>query len=51
MCLVCFEVEGMKPEAVVKTMHDRGIIMSSTSYARFAPFLPNNEHEIDLALA
>jgi selenocysteine lyase/cysteine desulfurase len=53
--LVCFDVEGMKPNAVVKTMHDKGIIMSSTpyriSYARFAPSLLNNEQEIELALA
>lgn len=53
--LVCFDVEGMKPDEVVNTMHDRGIIMSSTpyrkSYARFAPSLLNNEQEIELALA
>ena len=53
--LVCFDVKGMKPEMVVKTMHDKGIIMSNTpyriSYARFAPSLLNNEQEIELALA
>jgi len=53
--LVCFDVNGMKPGEVVKRMHDRGIIMSSTpyrdSYARFAPSLLNNEEEIDRALA
>jgi selenocysteine lyase/cysteine desulfurase len=53
--LVCFDVQGMKPEAVVKTMHDKGIIMSNTpyriSYARFAPSLLNSEQEIELALA
>ena len=52
--LVCFDVNGMKPGEVVKRMHDRGIIMSSTpyrdSYARFAPSLLNNEEEIDRAL-
>ena len=53
--LVCFDVAGMKPDEVVKRMHEKGIIMSSTpyrqSYARFAPSLLNNEAEIDLALA
>jgi len=53
--LVCFDVEGLAPEEVVKRMHDQGIIMSATpyrdSYARFAPSLINNEKEIDQALA
>jgi selenocysteine lyase/cysteine desulfurase len=53
--LVCFDVDGIKPEMVVKTMHNKGIIMSNTpyrvSYARFAPSLLNNEQEIDQALA
>ncbi|WP_339725463.1 aminotransferase class V-fold PLP-dependent enzyme [uncultured Paraglaciecola sp.] len=53
--LVCFDVNGIEPEAVVKIMHNKGIIMSSTpyriSYARFAPSLLNNEKEIELALA
>ena len=53
--LVCFDVDGMKPDEVVKRLHDKGIIMSSTpyhtSYARFAPSLLNNEAEIDRALA
>ena len=53
--LVCFDVNGIKPETVVQSMHDKGIIMSSTpyrqSYARFAPSLINNENEIDRALA
>jgi selenocysteine lyase/cysteine desulfurase len=52
--LVCFDVQGMAPESVVKTMHDKGIIMSSTpyrvSYARFAPSLLNSEQEIERAL-
>ena len=38
-------------DAVVKAMHSKGIIMSSTpyrnSYARFAPSLINNEQEIE----
>lgn len=53
--LVCFDVDGIGPDEVVKRMHDKGIIMSSTpyrdSYARFAPSLINNENEIDRALA
>lgn len=53
--LVCFDVAGMKPKAVVERLHAKGIIMSSTPYreshARFAPSLLNNEQEIDRALA
>jgi selenocysteine lyase/cysteine desulfurase len=53
--LACFDVAGIKPDEVVKRMHEKGIIMSSTpyhqSYARFAPSLLNNETEIDRALA
>ena len=53
--LVCFDVAGVSQVEVVKRMHDKGIIMSSTpyrkSYARFAPCLLNNEQEIDRALA
>jgi len=53
--LVCFDVKGVAPDTVVKNMHDKGIIMSSTpyanSYARFAPSLINNENEMEHALA
>ena len=53
--LVCFYVDGIGPEEVVRRMHDKGIIMSRTpyreSYPRFAPSLINNENEIDRALA
>ena len=49
--LVCFDYKQMAPDAVVKAMHSKGIIMSSTpyrnSYARFAPSLINNEQEIE----
>ena len=52
--LVCFDVQGMTPEAVVEALHKQGIIMSATpyrkSYARLAPSLINNEAEIDQAL-
>ena len=53
--LVCFDVDGLKPDEVKKALHAKGIIMSSTPYrqshARFAPSLINNEQEIDRALA
>ena len=53
--LVCFDYKQMPPDDVVKAMHAKGIIMSSTpyrkSYARFAPSLINNEQEIDRTLA
>lgn len=53
--LVCFDVDGMHADQVVKTLHGKGIIMSSTpyrnSFARFAPSLLNNEQEIEMALA
>ncbi|MFT5758518.1 MAG: selenocysteine lyase/cysteine desulfurase [Alteromonadaceae bacterium] len=53
--LVCFEVAGMSAVNVVKRLHSKGIIMSSTpyrtSYPRFAPSLINNEQEIDKALS
>lgn len=53
--LVCFDYKQMAPDDVVKAMHAKGVIMSSTpyrkSYARFAPSLINNEQEIDRSLA
>lgn len=53
--LVCFDYKTMAPDDVVKAMHSKGIIMSSTpyrqSYARFAPSLINNEQEIEQTLA
>ena len=53
--LVCFDVAGLQPDAVVDRLHEKGIIMSSTPYrtshARFAPSLLNNENEIERALA
>jgi selenocysteine lyase/cysteine desulfurase len=53
--LVCFDVEGMAPDEVVRRLHTRGIIMSATPYrqshARFAPSLVNDESEIEQALA
>ncbi len=53
--LVCFDYNDMAADDVVKAMHSKGIIMSSTpyrkSYARFAPSLINNEQEITQTLA
>jgi selenocysteine lyase/cysteine desulfurase len=53
--LVCFDYKDVAPDDVVKAMHGKGIIMSSTpyrqSYARFAPSLINNESEINMTLA
>tara|TARA_R110002126_G_scaffold178030_4_gene326989 strand:- start:72 stop:1379 length:1308 start_codon:yes stop_codon:yes gene_type:complete len=53
--LVCFDYKELAPDDVVKAMHAKGIIMSSTpyrqSYARFAPSLINNEQEVEKTLA
>ncbi|GAB57650.1 aminotransferase class V-fold PLP-dependent enzyme [Rheinheimera nanhaiensis] len=53
--MVCFDYKQMAPDEVVKAMHSKGIIISSTpyrkSYARFAPSLINSEQEIDRSLA
>lgn len=53
--MVCFDYKQMAPDEVVKALHNKGIIASSTpyrkSYARFAPSLINNEQEIDRSLA
>lgn len=49
--IICFEVEGLAPQAVVEKLKQRGIIASSSpyriSYARIAPSLINNEEEIE----
>jgi selenocysteine lyase/cysteine desulfurase len=53
--MVCFDVQGMAPDAVVSRLHAEGIIMSATPYrqshARLAPSLVNDEAEIEQALA
>lgn len=50
----CFEVEGMKPDDVVKKLLARNIIASAspykTSYVRFTPTILNNEDEIATCL-
>jgi selenocysteine lyase/cysteine desulfurase len=52
--IVTFEVAGHKPEAVVKHLHERRIIASTTpyatSYARLAPGLLNSNDDVEAAL-
>jgi selenocysteine lyase/cysteine desulfurase len=52
--LVCFDVQGMKPEEVVAKLLQKKIIASVTpygvAYARLAPSLLNNEAEIETTL-
>jgi len=52
--LVCFDVEGLKPEEVVKRLAAKKIIASDTpykpSYARLTPSLLNTPEEVDAAL-
>jgi selenocysteine lyase/cysteine desulfurase len=49
--LVCFDVEGLKPEEVVARLATRKIIASNTpyapSYARLTPSLLNTPEEVD----
>ncbi len=53
--MVCFDVDGMTPAAMVAHLRSRGIIATTTpyrpSYARVAPGLFNNPAEIDTVLA
>lgn len=53
--IVCFEIAGLEPDAVVERLLTAGIVASSTpyrpSYARFTPGLINTPEEIDRALA
>lgn len=52
--LICFDVEGMKPEEVVKRLLARRIIASTAPYsvscARLAPSLLNSPEEIETTL-
>ncbi len=52
--IACFEVEGMKPEAVVAKLLEKKIVASTSpykvTYARLAPSLVNDEREVDAAL-
>jgi selenocysteine lyase/cysteine desulfurase len=53
--LVCFDVNGLAPQAVVDRLHERGIVATVTpyanSYARLAPGLLNSPEEVDTVLA
>lgn len=52
--IVCFEVAGMAPSAVVEKLRQRGIVGSVTpyavQYARLAPSLLNSSNEIETTL-
>lgn len=52
--LVCFEVAGLRPNAVVERLRERGIIATTTpyspSYARLAPGLLNSPAEVETVL-
>jgi isopenicillin-N epimerase len=52
--IVCFDVEGMKPEAVVAKLLTKKVIASTTpyrvTYARLAPSLLNTPEEVDKTL-
>jgi isopenicillin-N epimerase len=52
--IVCFDVEGMRPHAVVQRLRDRRIVATVTPYAtmlaRLTPSILNTESEIELAL-
>jgi isopenicillin-N epimerase len=52
--LVCFDVEGMKSEEVVKRLLEKRIVASTApykvSYARLAPSLLNTPEEIEMTL-
>jgi selenocysteine lyase/cysteine desulfurase len=51
--LVAFEVEGLKPEEIVKRLLEQKIIASTSpyaiSYARLAPSLVNTPEEVERA--
>jgi len=53
--IICFDVAGRTPDEVVASLHQKGIIASTSpyrpSYARIAPSLVNNEEEIERTLA
>lgn len=53
--IICFEVDGHTPEAVVAHLHDHRIIASTSpypvSYARVAPSLINDEAEVERTVA
>ncbi|MEO5717127.1 MAG: aminotransferase class V-fold PLP-dependent enzyme [Chthoniobacterales bacterium] len=52
--LICFDVKGMKPAAVVEKLLEKRVIASESPYAashaRLSPSLLNNEKEVEQAL-
>jgi selenocysteine lyase/cysteine desulfurase len=53
--IITFDVAGMKPDDVVKRLHEKRIVASTTpyatSYARLAPGLFNSPEEVERVLA
>ena len=52
--IITFEVRGLEPSAVVKRLHEKRIVASTTpyatSYARLAPGLLNSPAEVERVL-
>jgi isopenicillin-N epimerase len=52
--IICFEIEGLTPDQTVRKLLERKVISSTSpykvSYARLAPSLVNDEHEVEEAL-
>ena len=53
--IVCFEIDGLPPPAIVERLFARKIVASespyATSYARLTPGLLNTPEEVDRAVA
>ena len=53
--IVCFEIDGLPPKAIVERLLDRRIVASespyATSYARLTPGLLNTPEEVDRVVA
>ena len=53
--LICFDVRGLRPSAVVRRLRERRVIATTTpyetSYARVAPGLLNSPEEVETALS
>lgn len=53
--IICFDIDGMKPAAVVEKLLEKRVIASETPYgvshARIAPSLLNTEEEVENTLA
>lgn len=52
--IVCFDVDGMRPHAVVRRLRERRIVATVTPYAashaRLTPSILNTEREVEMAL-